>query len=138
MSGALFGNKKFSKLCLIAVALFIAGALVISAVRDINLREEINKFAKVDLPEMTMQNIKFEREMFGARWNVNVVSMERQGGVVKISSFDASRETDSSVSRIHSQKAIYNEAEKIVELPEGGVITWVISGDTISGESEPD
>lgn len=131
-SGELFGSKKRASIKIFcwAAGLAFAFALVSSALRDMNLREEILKLAVPEMPEVTIENIDFEREMFGAHWKVTAANLQRHEGVIQLLSFDASRETDSGdLARITSTRAVYIESADIVELPDGGEITWVVSHD---------
>ena len=61
-------------------------------VHDVKLNLEIMKLAITDVPEIRLENIKFERDAFDSQWKINIPSLERQRGVVRLSSIDISRE----------------------------------------------
>lgn len=130
MANNLVKKKSVRVLCVVGAVLVFAGVLVYNAVRDIGLKEEIAKLVVSNLPEISMANVNFEKEIQGVRFKLNAASADRRGGVVNMASFDASWESEKGdLSKIHSTRAVYVESANIVELPEGGKITWVVSGE---------
>ena len=73
---------------------FISLMVTVTAylVHDVKLNLEIMKLAITDVPEIRLENIKYERYAFGSQWRINIPNLERQRGVVKLSSIDISRE----------------------------------------------
>jgi hypothetical protein len=70
----------------------LAVTLITFLIHDVKLNEEIKKLSAADTPEITLDNIRFERDMFDSLWKINIPSLERQKEVVKILSIDISRE----------------------------------------------
>jgi len=75
----------------IVIVLFII-LVVNSLLRDVNLNVEIIKMSLSDTPEIRLENIRFERDMFGSQWKITIPSLEKRKETIRISSIDVYRE----------------------------------------------
>ena len=91
LSGKL-NKKTLSRTFLWIVLISLTVTVTSTLVHDVKLNLEIVKLAITDVPEIRLENIKFERYAFGSQWKINIPNLERQKGVVRLSSIDISRE----------------------------------------------
>jgi len=112
LSGKL--NKKIiSRIFLWVILISFTITVVSYLIHDVKLNIEIMKLAITDVPEIRLENIKFERDAFGSRWKINIPSLERQRGVVRISSIDISREfSNGDIWRIIGDNGEYIESSE--------------------------
>jgi len=85
-------KKNLSRLFLWVILISFVVTVVIYLIHDVRLSTEILKLAITDVPEIRLESIRIEREIYGANTRINIPNLERQSGVVKISSIDISRE----------------------------------------------
>ena len=91
MSGKL--NKKIiSRVFLWGISILFAVTMVYFLIHDVGLNVEIMRLAITDIPELRLENIRFERDISGTHWRINIPSLERQSGIVRILSIYISRE----------------------------------------------
>jgi len=123
LSGKLKKPQKIRKSFLWGMLLLFTAIIISYLIHDIGLNTEIIKLAITDVPDLRLENIKFERDISGAIWKINVPSLERQKGVVKILSIDVTRELPNGhIWEIKSDNGEYMEDSEIAAFNE-------ISGD---------
>ncbi|MCL2146310.1 MAG: hypothetical protein FWH52_00760 [Synergistaceae bacterium] len=91
MSGKTY-IKKINKILIWGVTISFVIMIIIYLMHDVKLNIETAKLGLNNAPEIRIENIKFERDMFGSLWKISIPSLERQKEVVKIVSIDIFRE----------------------------------------------
>ena len=147
MSGKL--NKKIiSRIFFWIILVSFIITVIYYLIHDVRLNLEIMKLGITDIPEIRLENIKFERDISGARWKVSIPGLERKRGVVKILSIDISRELasgdiwelkgDSGEYIENSEIAVFNKISgrmvmdgQVYELYAPAVL-WEKSGDLVT------
>ena len=115
LSGKL-NNKKIIRIFLWAALVSFAVTLISYLIHDVKLNVEIIKLGISDVPEIRLENIKFERDISGSHWKINIPSLERQRGVVRISSIDVFRElSHGAMWEIRGNDGEYIESSEIAE-----------------------
>jgi len=84
--------KKINKILIWGVTISFVIMIIIYLMHDVKLNIETAKLGLNNAPEIRIENIKFERDMFGSLWKISIPSLERQKEVVKIVSIDIFRE----------------------------------------------
>lgn len=121
--------------------------VIIYLIHDVKLKEEILKLSNIDTPEIRLENIKFEREMFGSLLKINIPSLERQKNIVKLLSVDVTRVFQNGETwKIKGDSGEYIESYEIARLNRvsghvvldgyffelcASVISWEKSGDLV-------
>jgi hypothetical protein len=95
---------------------------------DVKLNVETAKLTLNNTPEIRIENIRFERNMFGSLWKINIPSLERQKEVAKIPSIDIYRKfSNGDIWEITGYNGEYFESSETAELNDiSGII--VIDG----------
>ena len=73
------------------VTVLFAIIIIAYIIHDVRLNEEILKLSTTDTPEIRIENVRFERDMFGSLWKINIPSLERQKEIIRILSIDITR-----------------------------------------------
>ena len=101
------------------ISISFAIIVVIYLMHDVKLNEEIKKLIVNNTPEIILENIIFERDMFDSLWKITVPSLERQKEVVKISSIDISRKfSNGDIWEIAGNNGEYIESTEIAAFNE--------------------
>ena len=74
------------------ITISFAVMIITYLVHDVKLNIETAKLGLNNAPEISIENIKFERDMFGSLWKISIPTLERQKEVVRILSIDVFRE----------------------------------------------
>jgi len=85
-------RKTINKILVWGVTISFAVMIITYLIHDVELNIETAKLSLSDTPELMIENIKFERDMLGSLWKINIPSLERQREVVKVASIDVIRE----------------------------------------------
>ena len=117
-NGALFGkqSKKINRIFGWIILVSFVIILITYLMHDIRLSAEIIKLGFTNVPEIRIENIRFERDILGSIWRINIPSLERQDGVIKIFSIDVLRElSNGDIWEISGENGEYIENSEIAE-----------------------
>ena len=85
-------KKKLSRIFLWIVLILFVVLIITYLMRDAGLNVEIMRMGIADAPDVRLENIRFEREIFESRWRISIPRLERQREIIRILSIDVFRE----------------------------------------------
>jgi hypothetical protein len=149
-NGSLSGKlniKKINRLFLWIILVSFAIMIVTYLVHDVKLNIETAKLIIANVPEIRLENIRFERDMFDSHWRISIPNLERLREVVRVFSVDISREfSNGDTWKISGDNGEYIESSEMATLNEvsGHIVidgkfyefyapcaSWEKSGDTV-------
>jgi hypothetical protein len=85
-------NKTINKILFWGISILFAIMIINYLVQDAKLNIETAKLGLNNTPEIRIENMRFERDISGSLWRINIPSLERQKEVTRILSIDVFRE----------------------------------------------
>jgi hypothetical protein len=96
------------------VLVLFATIAITFLMHDIGLNVEIIKLGFTDAPEIRLENIRFERDIFESHWRISIPSLERRKEITKISSVNIFREfSNGDIWEIRGDNGEYIESSEI-------------------------